>query len=272
VILVTGATGSVGRHVVQQLHQAGCKVRALSRHPEKANFPAGVETVAGDMTMPETLRDVWESVEKVFWVLPQNPDFTFPQTARRHGVRHIVLLSALAVEFGSDNAIARLHQSAEQAVRESGVSWTFLRPGGFMTNAFQWTDSIRSEGVVRVPFGDVSSPSIDPRDIAAVAAQALSTDGHEGQSYILTGPECISARQQAGIIGELLGRDIRFEAIPEPIAREHMLRHMPADMVDAIFDLNRQGYSSVLPTVEQVTGRAPFAFRQWASDHIDAFR
>jgi uncharacterized protein YbjT (DUF2867 family) len=257
---------------MQLLHQAGCNVRALSRHPEKANFPAGVETVAGDLTKPETLQDVWEGVEKAFWVLPQNPDFTFPQTARRHGVRHIVLLSALAVDFGADNVIGQRHRDAEQAVRESGLTWTFLRPGGFMTNTLQWANSIRSEGVVRSPFGDVGSPSIDPRDIAAVAAKALSTDGHEGQSYILTGPESLSARQQAGIIGEVLGRDIRFETIPESVAREHMLRHMATELVDAVFDLSRQGYSTVLPTVEQVTGRAPFTFRQWASDHIEAFR
>ncbi|WP_274648864.1 SDR family oxidoreductase [Paenibacillus humicola] len=107
-ILVTGATGTVGRHVIMELHQAGCEVRALCRNPGKAEFPSGVETAAGDLTKPDTVRAALEGVEKVFWVLPMNDDFQFPRIAREHGVRHIVLLSSLAAEFGMDNAIARL--------------------------------------------------------------------------------------------------------------------------------------------------------------------
>ncbi|WP_199618124.1 SDR family oxidoreductase [Paenibacillus alkalitolerans] len=271
-ILVTGATGSVGYNVIRELHMSGCEVRALSRNPKKVSFPEGVEATAGDLTKPETLQAALNGVEKVFWVLPLDADFNFPKLARQHGVRHIVLLSALAVDFGSDNAIARLHLDAEQAVRESGADWTFLRPGGFMTNSFQWAHSIRSEGIVRIPFGDISTPSVDSRDIAAVAAKALSTDGHEGKIYSLTGPEPLTPRQQVHILSDLLGRDLGFETLPDDIARQYMLRQMPAEIVDAFFDLNRQGFSTVLPTVEEVTGRAPFTFKQWATDHIDAFR
>ncbi|MFK7696643.1 SDR family oxidoreductase [Paenibacillus sp. HJGM_3] len=273
-ILVTGATGTVGRHVVRELHAAGRKVRALSRNPEKASFPEGVETTAGDLTKPDTLAEALTGVEKVFWVLPLAVNLEFPRIARQHGVRHIVLLSSMAVEFGEANAIGRNHLKAEQAVRESGADWTFLRPGGFMTNTYQWADSIRSAGVVRVPFGDISSPAIDSRDIAAVAAKALSSDGHEGKIYPLTGPESITASEQVRILGELLGRQLGFETIPNAIAREAMLRHMPAEIVDALVDLNRQSqrFSSVLSTVEEVTGRPPHTFKQWAGDHLDAFR
>lgn len=271
-ILVTGATGSVGRHVVEQLNMAGCKVRALSRNPDKANFPSSVETVAGDLTKLETLREALDGVDKVFWVLPMKAEFNFPQIAAQHGVRHIVLLSAIAVDMGLENAIARLHQNAEQAVRESGAAWTFLRPGAFMGNAFQWADMIRSGGTVRIPFGDIMSPSIDSRDIAAVAAKALSSDGHEGMIYPLSGPESLTPKQQLYIIGEILDRNINVEMIPDDVAREHMLRHMPAEIVEAIFGLNRQSYSTVFPTVEQVTGRPSFSFKQWVTDHIDAFR
>ncbi|WP_309121611.1 NAD(P)H-binding protein [Paenibacillus sp.] len=274
-ILVTGATGSVGREVVRLLHKDGLKVRALSRNPEKANFPAGVEGVAGDLLKPETFQAALEGVEKVFWMLPLAADFTFPRIARHSGIRHIVLLSAATVEIGAENAIARLHFNAEQAVRESGASWTFLRPNGFMTDAYRWKDSIRSEGGVRVPFGDLSIPIIDSRDIAAVAAKALSSDGgHERKIYTLTGPEPLTRRQQVRILGEVLRRDIGFETIPDDIAHEHLLRHMPAEMVDALFDLSKQGQrlSAVLPTVEEVTGRAPRTFKQWAIDHSEAFR
>lgn len=273
-ILVTGATGTVGREVVRLLHTSGSKVRALSRNPEKGNFPAGVEAVAGDLTKPETLSAALDGVEKAFWVLPFVEDFSFPQIAWQHGVRHIVLLSALAVDYGPENAIARHHMKAEQAVRESGADWTFLRPGAFMSNALQWSESIRTQGIARVPFGDIGLPSIDSRDIAAVAAKALVSDRHAGKIYSLTGPESMTPRQQVRIIGEALGRELGFDTIPEDIARENMLRHMPAVIVDAIFDLNKRGQdvSTVLPTVEEVTGRAPIAFKQWAIDHIDAFR
>jgi uncharacterized protein YbjT (DUF2867 family) len=272
-ILVTGATGTVGREVVQLLHTAGHKVRALSRNPEKANFPQGVETAAGDLTKLETLQTALDGVEKVFWVLPLDADFNFPKIAKQSGVRHIVLLSAIAVDFGVENAIGRLHLNAEQAIRESGVTWTFLRPGAFMTNSFQWADSIRSQGVVRIPFGDVSSPVIDSRDIAAVAVKALISDQHEGKIYTLTGLERVSPRQQVQILGDVLGRKLGFETIPDDIARENMVQHMSADIVDAIFDMTKQGSrAAVLPTVEEVTGRAPRTFKQWSIDHIEAFR
>ncbi|WP_163875254.1 SDR family oxidoreductase [Paenibacillus favisporus] len=272
-ILVTGATGSVGREVVRLLHKDGYRVRALSRHPEKSNFPVGVEMVAGDLLKPESLSAALDGVEKVFWMLPLAADFNFPRIARQSGVRHIVLLSAATAEIGVENAIARLHLNAEQAVRESGTSWTFLRPSGFMTDVFRWKDSIRSEGVVQIPFGDLSIPVIDSRDTAAVAAKALSSDGQEGKVYMLTGPESLTRRQQAAIIGKVLGREIEFESIPDDLARKHLLRHMPAEMVEALFDLSNQGqkFSEVLPTVEEVTGQPPRTFQQWVTDHAEAF-
>lgn len=272
-ILVTGATGSVGREVVRLLHQDGYRVRAVSRDPEKANFPVEVEGVAGDLTKPESLLSAFDGVEKVFWMLPLAADFNFPRIARQSGVRHIVLLSAATVEVRVQNAIARLHLNAEQAVRESGASWTILRPSGFMTDALRWTGLIRSEGVVRVPFGDLSIPVIDSRDTAAVAAKALSTDGHEGKVYTLTGPESLTRRQQMRILGEVLGREIGFESITDDLAREQLLRHMPPEMVEALFDLSKQGqrFSKVLPTMEEVTGRAPRTFQQWVTDHSEAF-
>jgi (4-alkanoyl-5-oxo-2,5-dihydrofuran-3-yl)methyl phosphate reductase len=272
-ILVTGATGTVGREVVRQLHSTGCEMRALSRNPDKAELPEGVEVVAGDLTKLESLSAALEGVEKVFWVLPLDADFSFPQIARQYGVRHIVLLSAVAVDFGEENAIGRLHLNAEKAVRESGLAWTFLRPGAFMTNALHWADSIRSGGVVQLPFGDISSPAIDSRDIASVAVKALNSDQHEGKIYTLTGPESISPRQQVRILGDILGRNHSFETIPDDIARENMLRRMPVSIVDALFELSKQSiFTTVLPTVEEVTGRAPRTFKQWSIDHIEAFR
>lgn len=273
-ILVTGATGSVGFEVVQLLHKDGYKVRALSRNPEKASFPAGVEVVAGDLLKLDTLSAALDGVEKIFWMLPLAADLNFPNIARQAGVKHIVLLSAATVEIGEENAIARIHLDAEKAVRDSGVSWTFLRPSGFMTDAFRWKDSIRSEGVVRESFIDLCIPIIDSRDTAAVAVKALSTDGHEGKVYTFTGPEALTRKQQVSILSEVLERDIHFETIPGDVAREQMLRYLSADMVDALFELSEQSqrFSTVLPTVEEVTGRPPRSFKQWVIDHSWAFR
>ena len=141
-----------------------------------------------------------------------------------------------------------------------------------MTNAFQWVDSLRVDGVVKLPFGEVSSPVIDSRDIASVAAEALSSDQHAGKIYTLSGPESITPRQQVQILGEVLSGNYSFETIPDDIARENMLRRMPVPIVDAILELSRQtNFSEVLSTVKEVTGREPRTFKQWSIDYMEAF-
>jgi uncharacterized protein YbjT (DUF2867 family) len=273
-ILVTGATGNVGREVVQQLQQAGRHVRVLTRSPEKVSFPEDVEIAAGDLTAPETLKTALDGVQKVFLLRVPGSD-SFPTLAKQSGVEEIVFLSSGAIDSPTENAIGRNHLHTEELIRQSGVKWTFLRPGSFMSNTLQWAGSIRAEGVVRAPFGDVGNAPIDPRDIAAVSATALVSSGHDGKVYTLTGPEVLTPVDQVQILGSVLGRDLRFENIPESVAEENMKRFTPPEIVESIFSLirdNKNHADSPTTTVEDVTGRPAHTFRQWVSDYAELFR
>jgi uncharacterized protein YbjT (DUF2867 family) len=172
------------------------------------------------------------------------------------------------------NAVARYHILSEQAVRESGVPWTFLQPNTFMTNTLQWASQLEAGDVVRAPFADVRVATIDPHDVAAVAAEALTAGGHEGRSYRLSGPESLLPSDRIGVLGKVLGRDLRFEPQSNADARAEMSGAMPEEYVDAFFSFFADGEldeSEVLPTVGEVTGRQPRSFEQWAIAHADAF-
>lgn len=273
-ILVTGATGNVGREIVKELHRAGHQIRVVSRNPAKISFPPDVEVIAGDLTNPDIMKAAVDGIQKVFLIRVPGCE-TFPQIAKQSGVEYIVFLSSSAVEARTENAIGRIHLKTEELIRQSNIQWTFLRPGAFMSNALQWVASIRSEGIVRAPFGNVGTAPIDPRDIAAVAVKALVSSGHEGKIYTLTGPEVLTPVEQVQTIGDVLGKHIKFEDIPETIARENMKRFAPAEIVDAIFQLMREAINhpvTALATVEEVTGQAARSFKQWVIDHADAFR
>ncbi|HLJ88101.1 MAG TPA: NAD(P)H-binding protein, partial [Candidatus Angelobacter sp.] len=197
-ILVTGATGTVGREVVAQLLAAGEKVRALTRDPGKTRFDGAVEVVKGDLSQPETLLPAVQGADKIFSLALGlqigEQERSLAQIAKKAGVRQIVKLSVLGVGEGqaSTRAIAEWHAAGERAIEESGVPWTFVRPGRFMSNAMMWRDPVRNQGKVFSNFADGKSPAIHPKDIAAVAVQALTTSGHEGKAYPLTGPEAFS--------------------------------------------------------------------------------
>jgi uncharacterized protein YbjT (DUF2867 family) len=173
------------------------------------------------------------------------------------------------------NAITAYMARSEQAARDSGLAWTIVRPAMFMTNAFQWLPQLKTGNLVRAPFGNVRAAVTDPADIAAVAARALTSPGHEERVYEVSGPESLSAGERVAILGQVLGRDLRFEAQTNEEARAEMSATTPARYVDAFFDFYVAGTldeSKVLPTVQEVTGRAPRTFAQWATAHADAFR
>ncbi|WP_067929186.1 SDR family oxidoreductase [Alicyclobacillus shizuokensis] len=270
-ILVTGATGNVGRHIVDELCKGGHRVRILTRNPTKVSFPTEVEVAVGDLTAPETLRDALDGVQSVYLVRVPGSE-AFPQIAKALGVEHIVFLSSSAIELPTENAIGRNHLITEELIRQSGVKWTFLRPGAFMSNTLQWTGSIREEGVVRAPFGDVATAPIDPRDIADVAVKVLVSSKHYRKIYTLTGPELLTPMEQVKILSKVLGKDIRFEHMSEEIAKETMKRFAPSEIVEALFQILREPPTQVLNTVQHITGRPPRTFEQWAIDNASAFR
>jgi uncharacterized protein YbjT (DUF2867 family) len=195
---------------------------------------------------------------------------------RQAGVEHVVFLSSRSVIGGNpSNAIVSMWMASEDAVRSSGTPWTILRPSGFMSNALRWAPQIRAGDAVRAPFADAPIAAIDPYDIAAVASVALTSEGHEGRSYPLTGPASLLPADQARTLAAALGRDLRFERQPDDEAREELSKTFPASFVDAFFRFFVEGEfddSQVLPTVHEITGRRPRAFEQWAREHVDAFR
>jgi uncharacterized protein YbjT (DUF2867 family) len=276
-VVVAGATGNVGGEIVRALAAAGAPVRALVRSTAPADLPAGVRAVAGDLDRPDSLRAALDGAEAVF-LLPGFSDMPGAiARIRDAGVRRVVLLSgSSAAEDGDrDDAVTRYMRESEAAVRAGGVPWTILRPSGFMSNALQWAGQLRAGDVVRAPFAGVAIAVIDPFDIAAVAAIALLRGGHEEQALRLTGPEALRPAERVRMLGEALGRDLRFEGQPDDEAHAEMSESMPAGYVDAFFSFYVDGAldeSVVLPTVEEVCGRPPRTFPQWAAAHGGAFR
>ncbi len=273
--LVTGATGNAGGAVVRALVSAGCSVRALTRPgSDLGAWPAGVEPVEGDLNRPETLRAALTGTEAAFLLSGYDRLAVTLEEMRRAGVERVVLLSSSAAPSGdTSNAVARYHIQSEQAVRTSGLGWTFLQPNSFMSNTFRWTPQLRSGEVVRLPFAGVRIAMIDPDDLGAVAAAALGSKDHEGRAYRLSGPEALLPEAQVRIVANVLGRDLRFEAQSNEEARTEMSTQMPAEYVEAFFRFFVDGdvdESQVLPTVEEIIGRKPGTFAQWARAHAEA--
>jgi uncharacterized protein YbjT (DUF2867 family) len=294
-ILVTGATGNVGRHVVSHLQGVGAAVRALTRNPGTAGLPEGVEVVHGDLSTPAALDVCLDGVEAVFLVWPFRTARAAPallQAVAKHA-RRIVYLSSMSVRDDRErqaDPISGFHADIEHLIEQSGLDWTFLRPSGFATNTLMWAPQIRADGVVRWPYGAARRSLIHERDIAAVAARALTGDGHGGKSYILTGPEALTQIEQVRTIGETIGRMLRYEEISPKAARRRLLtawglpslaaRLLPARsrvrrLADGALDAWAKMVDepeAVTPTVQKITGVPARTFREWTIDHADDFR
>ncbi|MFF3221199.1 NAD(P)H-binding protein [Nocardia suismassiliense] len=277
-ILVIGATGHVGGQVVSQLAETGVQVRALVRRPEAASLPADVELAPGDLAAPETLARALESVDAVYMTWPTLPAAVANSAVRviaEHADR-IVLLSSGAVRDDideQDNPIGAAHAAVERPIVESGLAWTFLRPHGFATNTLEWAPQIRAGNIVRGAYGAASMTLLHEADIAAVAVRALTTDGHAGAKYELTGPISLNRVEQVAAIGAALGRPLEWEELPSEQAAQHMT-WLPTEYADfvlsglaAMVDAPGQPTS----TVQEVTGSPARGYQQWAVDHAADF-
>lgn len=278
-ILVTGPTGNVGRHVVSQLISTGTAVRALTRDPEKiALLPAEVEGVSADLSQPDTLPSTLQGITSVFLYAVPGSVTGFIKVALASGVRRVVFLSSAVVRDGVEqqtNAIAAIHADIEQVLEKSGLEWTFVRPGALAVNALQWAQQIHADGgVVYGPYAQATAAPVHEADIAAVVVDALTTDLHIGARLLVTGPESLTRSDEVRIIGEVSRRDLRFQEIPPEAARQQMVQFMPEPMVDALLAVWAQSVgqpATVSPTVEEVTGRPARSFRQWVVDHVGDF-
>ena len=278
-ILITGASGNVGREVLKQVVETGAPVRAGYQSLDKASAPAGVEIAAVDYNRPETLEAALKGVDRVFLVGP--PTAQLPELERkavdviaRSGVRQLVKLSAMG---GRGATFPRQHAESEDYISSLGVPYTFLRPNGFMQNLINFSSAtINRENTFYGSEGDGRISYIDIRDIAAVATRVLTEDGYKGKTYTLTGPEALSNAEVAQILSDVLGRQIRFVNLePAQLKQALLSAGLPEWNADALLDLlrfYREGKAAtVTQDVEQVLGRKPIALAQFVRDHRDAF-
>jgi (4-alkanoyl-5-oxo-2,5-dihydrofuran-3-yl)methyl phosphate reductase len=280
-ILVTGATGTVGREVVTQLLAAGQTVRTMTRNPAKARLDARVDVVRGDFEDPASLAAATRAVDRVF-SLTTGPQIGLHEknlayAAKIAGVRHIVKLSALGGDGETKNDIRKWHDEGEHAIREAGIPLTVLHPVAFMSNALHWRESIRATGKVFSNYGEGKLPPVHPRDIAAVAVCALTSEGHEGKSYTITGPEALTVGEQVKILANAIGKPIEYVPVPDEAVRAGMEKAgLPSTLINALLPFGefiRSGKAAkVFHTIQEVTRRQPFTFSDWARENSPAFR
>lgn len=277
-ILVTGATGSVGRHVVAGLLARGQHVRATTRNPATAGLPAEADVRQADITDPDTFLPALTGVDKLYLF----PHFErleyFLQAVKDAGIRRIVTLSSSSTvqRLRTNKEAGDEHLRVEQAVEDTGLEWTHLRPGMFAGNTGEWAETIQKENAAYGAYPLAAMAPIHERDIAEVGIAALLEDTHLYARYSLTGPETHTRLELVQIIGEVLGREIRFvEQTPEEAVAYFLEQGWPADVVTMI-----EGYRAeasrrpdeVTDTVQRVLGRPALSYRQWVQDHADWFR
>ena len=280
-VLVTGATGRVGRVVVDRLVEAGVPVRALTRRSESpARMPTEVEVVEGDLTVPESLEACLTGVSSVFlvWTAPPGSASAVIDRIAAHA-RRVVFLSAPHQTphpfFQQPNPLAVLYSEIERLIAAAGLESTIIRPGMFASNTVAWwAKAIRTEGVVRWPYGAAETAPVDDRDVSAVAALTLHEDGHAGGDYVLTGDESLSQAQQVSIIGDVVGRRVTFEELSPEEFRKETEGSWPRPAVDMLLaawaaTIGTPAY--VTTAVSDILGTAPRSFRQWVTDNASAF-
>lgn len=281
-ILVTGATGNVGRELVRALDAVDERIRVLVRDPGRA---AGLcdraEVAVADLTQPASLVAAFRGVDRLF-LLTQGTGTDQAghavAAAREAGLRRIVLLSSVNVIGDPVPAMGKWHHAREQLVLASGIPATILRPSGFMTNALEWAPTIRDGGYVLDPTGPGRFSLIDPADIADVAALALVEDGHEGAIYAPTGDDVRTTAEHVRILADVLGRtiDVRTAATAEDAIRARYANGAPpalaAALLSAITAMRADTVGFRTDDVERLLGRRPRTFERWCERHIPAFR
>jgi uncharacterized protein YbjT (DUF2867 family) len=276
--VVFGARGNVGRHVAAGLLAAGEQVRVTSRNPSTARFPPQLQVAAADLEEPGTLPTALAGAGNVFLYAKPAGIQGFVEAARAAGVRHVVLLSSAAVASADaeHNPIARLHRAVELAIEQSGIDWTFIRPGMFAANTrWWWAEPIRRASAVRLPWPDAQTAPVHEKDIAAIAVAALAGHAHSRQAYTVYGPQSLTLRQQVRHIGDAIGRDISLSVIAAGQARQELAASTSPAAADAVMGAWRAGNGGPAPTsviVEKITGRPARTFAEWAADHAGDFR
>ncbi|MBI5642334.1 MAG: SDR family oxidoreductase [Deltaproteobacteria bacterium] len=282
IILVSGATGTVGAYVVSELAKKGLKVRAGVHTPVKTThikWP-NVEFVQLDYGKEDTIKAAFKGVEKFYLLTPFIPEQVeiaklLVDSAKAAGVKYIVKQSGMGAEVEPGITVGRLHRQAEIYIEKSGIAYTFLRPNFFMQNFINfYRGTIRNESKIYLPLGDGRVSYIDARDIGSVASEVLTREDYKGKALTLTGPEALSAKDAAMLFSKSIGRVISYVDVPEDAARKSMTEHgMSEWAVKCMMELHsicRAGFASnVTGTVFEVTGRRSITFEQFAKEHAE---
>ena len=272
-ILVTGATGNIGKHLVRELVEKGATVRVLVRDARKA--PPDVQVAVGDLDDAAAVAAAMRGAKRAFMLCASPPqEASFIESAKRAGVEHVVMLSSGGVPFGVGGGPA--HAAGEELLRASGMPWTILRPWEFMSNALRWIPTVRAQGAVFEPAGDGKTALIDPRDIADVAAHVLTTAGHEGKIYDLTGPVAIGRAEMVETLGKAIGKSLRYVDVPEAAFEDQMgkmgLPPFVLQPVLGFYRMVREGkLTETKPDVERLLGRKARTFADWVAENARAF-
>ncbi|HWD02943.1 MAG TPA: NAD(P)H-binding protein [Amycolatopsis sp.] len=274
-VLVTGATGNVGRLVVDELLALGVPVRALTKDPEQARLPEGVEVVVGSLARPATLPAALDGIEQVYLAPMARTVTPFCELATEAGVRRVVALSGSSVGDDAPGSSGPGFAAVEAAVTKAGFERTFLRPGVFMMNSLGWARSARTRGEIRSAYAKAAQTPIDLSDIAAVAAHVLATPGHGGQTYVLSGPESLTLAEMATAIATALGKDLPFvELTREQQHAEWVEAGMPSSVAGWLLDgLAEAQKHPQVPTgvTEELLGHRGVTFAEWAAANANAF-
>jgi uncharacterized protein YbjT (DUF2867 family) len=271
-VVVTGATGRVGRLVVQQLIDSGERVRAVSRNPAGATLPPAVEIFRADLDVPESLTAALTGARSLFLLSHPASAVAVARLAERCGIARIVTLTSI---LAADEVPGGLHHRVvERAVESVGVEWTHVRPGMFAANLLGWADAIRGTGVVREPYALAAQTPIHEADVAAVAVAALQHAGHAGKTYPLSGPQTLTKPEQVAAIGTGIGRALDFEEISPGDWRTAMNDALPAFVQEFLLEIWSRSTATpepVLSTVADVTGHPARSLAEWAADHAAHF-
>jgi uncharacterized protein YbjT (DUF2867 family) len=282
-ILVTGATGNVGLELTRKLFDWGLPVRAFVRNRTRTRAISlpGIELVEGDFARPETFARALDGVDQLFLLMPSSAEVeqrqrNFVDAAKQARVKHIVKLSQLAANAGAAGRFQRYHAGVEHHILKSRIPYTFLRPNLFMQALLNFRLSISSQGTFCAPAGNARVSVIDVRDVASVAAAALTHSEHENQTYELTGPEALTHAEMASEFSEAFGRTVKYVDVPPETMLETLLDlRMPLWQAEGViedYDHYRRGEAAVVtPAVRDITQHHPKRFSQFAADYARQF-
>ena len=282
-ILITGATGNIGLELLKRLSGSGHPVRAFVRYQTqalKAAFPT-IEFAQGDFTKPKTFAPALDDVDRLFLLIPSSSEVEqqqreFVRAAKHSKIRHIVKLSQLGADEHALGRFQRYHGKIEKLIQKSGVPYTFLRPNLFMQGLLNFRSTISSQGAFYAPAGNAKASIVDVRDIASIAAKALTETGHEGKTYDITGPEALTHAEMADRLSNTLGKTIQYIDVPPEAMRQALLGFgMPAWQADGLvedYDHYRRGEAAMVTSaVRDLTGKEATSFSQFANDYSSRF-